>query len=102
MTRDNSSRFSLEARKEGIAMKNLLRWLQGSERPPVQHERAEPLFAPETRLERVGFPGLAALGLLCQLLIFWLLSFPYTYFERGICEVDCISTCSCLPSSPVA
>ena len=25
-------------------MKNLLRWLQGSERPPVQHERAEPFF----------------------------------------------------------
>ena len=75
-------------------MKNLLRWLHGSERPLVQHERAEPFFAPEseTWLERVGFPGLAVLGLLCQLLIFWLLSFPYTYFEQGICEVDCIST----------
>jgi hypothetical protein len=75
-------------------MKYLLRWIHGSERPPVQHEGAEPFFGPEseTWLQRIGRPLLAVLGLLCHLLIFWLLSFPYTYFEEGICHVDCIST----------
>ncbi len=74
-------------------MKNLLRWILDSERPSVQHERRAS-FASEngTWFERTGFLSLSALGLLCHLFIFWLLSFPYTYFEQGMCEVNCIST----------
>jgi len=74
-------------------MKNLLRWIRGSERPAVPHERAESFSAPEreTWLEQIGAPSLAVVGLLSHLLIFWLLSFPYKYVEYGMCEVDCIS-----------
>jgi len=74
-------------------MKNLLWWVHGTERLPESREGVE-LFRPperETWLGRAGLPSLAVLGLLCHLLIFWLLSFPYTYFEVGICEVDCTS-----------
>ena len=74
-------------------MKNFLRWIQTSERPG-EHEGDEPFFAPENEswLAQIARPLLAVFGLYCHLLIFWLLSFPYTYFEQGICEVDCIST----------
>jgi hypothetical protein len=74
-------------------MKKLLCWVHGSVRLPESRAGIEPFGTPEreTWLGRTGLPSLAALGLLCHLLIFWLLSFPYTYFEVGICEVNCTS-----------
>src|SRR6266702_7994301 len=91
MTRDTSSRLS-RRRAKGIAMKNFLRWIQTSERPG-EHEGDEPFFAPENEswLAQIARPLLAVFGLYCHLLIFWLLSFPYTYFQYGICEVNCVS-----------
>ncbi len=91
-TTHNSSGFSLFAWK-GSAMKKLLWWVHGSERLPESREGVEPFRTPEreTWLRRAGLPSLAVLGLLCHLFIFWLLSYPYTYFEVGICEVDCTS-----------
>lgn len=74
-------------------MKNPQRWLHASERPLVQHDGDEPDFTPENEmwLARIARSLLAVFGLYCHLLIIWLLSFPYTYFQYGICEVNCIS-----------
>lgn len=61
-------------------MRNMLRWVHDPERLPEGHKGVEPLGAPErgTRLERVGLPSLAILGLLCHLLIFLSLSLTFT------------------------
>jgi hypothetical protein len=59
--------------------------------PRAVRESSRSLPPRETWLGRVGLPSLAVFGLLCHLFIFWLLSYPYTYFEVGICEVDCTS-----------
>jgi hypothetical protein len=74
-------------------MKNFLGWIHSSERLLEEHEGAESFFVyeSETWYSRIGRPLLAVLGLLCHLMIIWLLSFPYTYFEQGICEVNCTS-----------
>ena len=62
-------------------MKHKLRWVHRSEQQLMQREGARPVHAPagESHLEQVGLLSMALVGLLCQLLIFWLLSFPYTY-----------------------
>lgn len=61
-------------------MKDRLQWVRRSEQQRIQRGRAELFRAPagESHLEQVGLPSIALVGLLCQLLIFWLLSFPYT------------------------
>lgn len=62
-------------------MKNMLRWVHGTARQTESREGAKLFRAPgnETQLERVGLSSLAVFGLLCHLLIFWLLFFPYAY-----------------------
>lgn len=66
-------------------MKHLLQRPPTKERPSSEHKGAESWFARSVPLL------LTVPGLLCHLFICWLLTFPYTYFEIGICEENCIS-----------
>ena len=61
-------------------MKNRPRWARRSEQQLMQHEGAELFRAPagETHLEQVSLLSIALFGLMCHVLMFWLLSFPYT------------------------
>jgi hypothetical protein len=51
------------------------------EHQPEIREESASFRAPknETRRNQIGLSSLAVFGLLCQALIFWLLSFPYVY-----------------------
>ncbi len=63
-------------------MQSMPRRDPGSKRPlPVQREGIEPLRPPERgiRLEQIGQFSLVVLGLLCHLLLFFSLAFPYVY-----------------------